>query len=38
MAIVDIYNTATKYDIIYTDPPWKQTRGGVSRSKTVHEW
>ena len=33
MAIIDIYNTATKYDIIYTDPPWKQTRGGYHAAR-----
>lgn len=25
---VDIYDTDRKYDILYTDPPWKQSRGG----------
>lgn len=25
---IDIFNTGRKYDIIYADPPWKQTRGG----------
>lgn len=24
---VDIFNTENKYQIIYTDPPWKQTKG-----------
>lgn len=27
MAKIDIYNTDKKYDIIYTDPAWKQTKG-----------
>ena len=26
--VVDIFNTKNKYGIIYTDPPWKQTKGG----------
>lgn len=26
---IDIYNTDKKYEIIYTDPPWKQRKGGV---------
>lgn len=25
---VDIFNTDKKYDIIYADPPWKQSKGG----------
>ena len=25
---VDIYNTDKKYNIIYADPPWKQSKGG----------
>lgn len=25
---VDIFNTDKKYNIIYADPPWKQSRGG----------
>lgn len=25
---VDIYNASNKYDLIYADPPWKQSRGG----------
>lgn len=25
---VDIYTTDNKYDIIYADPPWKQSKGG----------
>lgn len=24
---IDIFNTENKYRIVYTDPPWKQTRG-----------
>ena len=27
--IVDIYNTNKKYDLIYADPPWKQSKGGA---------
>lgn len=25
---IDIYNTDKKYEIIYADPPWKQSKGG----------
>ena len=25
---IDIFNTKKRYDIIYTDPPWKQGKGG----------
>ena len=25
---VDIFNTDKKYNVIYADPPWKQSRGG----------
>lgn len=28
MAVVDIFNTDKKYGLIYTDPPWKQAKGG----------
>ncbi len=28
MAKIDIYQTAEKYDILLTDPPWQQSRGG----------
>lgn len=26
--VVDIFNTENKYNIIYADPPWKQSKGG----------
>ena len=25
---IDIFNAEEKYDILYTDPPWQQGRGG----------
>ena len=28
MAVIDIFTTDKKYDIIYADPPWKQSKGG----------
>lgn len=28
---IDIFNTSKKYDIIYTDPPWKQGKGGKKK-------
>lgn len=31
--IIDIYNTQEKFELIYTDPPWKQTKGGLRKSR-----
>ena len=33
MMRIDIYNTDRKYDIIYTDPPWQQDRGGKKKAR-----
>lgn len=33
MAVVDIFNTTQKYSIIYTDPPWKQRKGGLRKCR-----
>ena len=30
---VDIYNTDKKYKIIYTDPPWAQTKGNLRKCR-----
>lgn len=30
---VDIYSPSTKYDILYTDPPWEQGRGGKKTAR-----
>lgn len=30
---IDIYNTDNKYDIIYTDPPWQQGKGGKKNAR-----
>lgn len=30
---IDIYNTNTRYDIIYTDPAWKQTKGNKRKCR-----
>ena len=30
---VDIFNTNNKYDIIYTDPPWQQSKGNVRKCR-----
>jgi N6-adenosine-specific RNA methylase IME4 len=31
--VVDIYNTDRKFQILYTDPPWKQTKGGLRKAR-----
>lgn len=31
--VVDIYNSNLKYDIIYSDPPWQQTKGGLRKCR-----
>lgn len=31
--VVDIFNTGNKYSIIYTDPPWKQTKGNKRKCR-----
>lgn len=33
MAVIDIFTTEEKYDILYTDPPWKQGRGGKKAAR-----
>lgn len=30
---IDIYNTDKKYEIIYTDPPWAQTKGNLRKCR-----
>jgi N6-adenosine-specific RNA methylase IME4 len=30
---VDIYNVDKKYDIVYTDPPWKQQKGNLRKCR-----
>lgn len=30
---VDILNSTNKYDIIYTDPPWQQGKGGKKKAR-----
>lgn len=30
---VDIFNTDKTYDLIYADPPWKQSKGGKKNSR-----
>ena len=30
---VDIFNTCEKYDIVYSDPPWKQTKGNLRKCR-----
>lgn len=30
---IDIYNTTNKYDIIYTDPAWAQSKGGLRKCR-----
>lgn len=31
--IVDIFNTDKKYSVIYTDPPWQQTKGNARKCR-----
>lgn len=31
--VIDIYNTANKYEIIVSDPPWKQSKGGLRKAR-----
>ena len=33
MAKIDIFNSENKYDILYTDPPWQQGRGGKKTAR-----
>lgn len=30
---IDIFNSEEKYDILYTDPPWQQGRGGKKAAR-----
>lgn len=30
---IDIYTTEQKYDILYSDPPWEQGRGGKKKAR-----
>lgn len=30
---IDIYNTDKKYDIVYSDPPWQQTKGNLRKCR-----
>lgn len=30
---IDIYHTQNKYDLIYTDPPWQQVKGGKRKCR-----
>lgn len=32
--VIDLFGTSNTYDLLYIDPPWKQTRGGKERSPT----
>ena len=31
--VIDIYSTDQKYNIIYTDPPWNQTKGNIRKCR-----
>ena len=31
--IIDVFHPSKKYDLIYTDPPWEQRKGGVKRCR-----
>ena len=30
---IDIYNTNNKYDLVYSDPPWQQTKGNKRKCR-----
>ena len=30
---IDIYNSPNKYDLIYSDPPWQQHKGGIRKAR-----
>ena len=32
-AVVDVYHPQKRYGLIYTDPPWEQTKGGYRKSR-----
>lgn len=33
MPVVDIFNTDKKYNLVYIDPPWEQSRGGYRKCR-----
>lgn len=33
--VIDIFNTDNKYDIIYADPPWRQSKGGKKKVRPL---
>ena len=33
--VIDIFNTDNKYDIIYADPPWRQSKGGRKKARPL---
>lgn len=33
MVLSDLDNVQQRYDIIYTDPPWKQNKGGIRKAR-----
>lgn len=35
MGVIDIFNTTNKYDIIYADPPWRQSKGGKKKVRPI---
>lgn len=35
MIIADIFHTDKKYDLIYTDPPWDQRKGGYKKCRPL---
>lgn len=30
---IDIFNTCEKYDVVYSDPPWQQTKGNLRKCR-----
>ena len=35
MLVTDIFITEKKYDLVYTDPPWEQSKGGYKKCRPL---
>ena len=34
---IDIYNIDKQYEIVYTDPPWAQTKGNLRKCRPTQK-